>query len=516
MIYNNPVQRGFFPDPSVIRVGEDYYMVNSSFQYFPCIPISHSRDMIHWEIIGHAVTESDYLDLSGIRDSHGIWAPDIFYYNNEFYVVATMRLNDNPGEEGYAARQQILMKSKTPEGPYSKPVWLDADSIDPSLFVDDDGRKYMITAKAATVRELSDDFTEIISQPRVAWAGTGERCSEGPHIMKKDGYYYAIVAEGGTGYGHGINVARSTELFGEYEECPYNPVMRQTDPEKPIQRAGHGKLVEDANGDWWAYYLCGRRNGGNYTTLGRETAMDPVTWTDDGWFLINQGNGPSETQTGPELAVSGEIKNFFFDDFDSDTLGLEWEFVRNPDYSALSVNNERKSNLRIWTGDDNLDSLGAKNTLLHRESEFRFTAETKVEFEPEENCRAGLTCYYSTATYIRYNITRKSGRKLLELVINRNRGEELIAESEIPEGVPVYLKVRTDGQKREFMFSPDGKEYVLTGTAEPCTFLCDEGVPEDRKRHTGTLTGVFANNGGTGKRICADFDRFSIEFKGEK
>lgn len=512
-MYNNPVQRGFFPDPSVIRVGEDYYMVNSSFQYFPCIPISHSKDLIHWEIIGHAVTESEYLDLSEIKDSHGIWAPDIFYYNNEFYVVATMRLNDDFENENYAARQQILMKSKKPEGPYSKPVWLDADSIDPSLFVDDDGRKYMVTAKAATIRELSDDFTEIISPPRTAWAGTGERCAEGPHIMKKDGYYYAIVAEGGTGYGHGINVARSTELFGEYEPCPYNPVMRQTDPEKPIQRAGHGKLVEDTNGDWWAYYLCGRRNEGNYTTLGRETAMDPVTWTDDGWFLINEGNGPSEKQNMPNLPVCGKTKKSFFDDFDSDKLNLEWEFVRNPDYSNLSINKERKCNLRIWTGDDNLDALGAKNTLLHREHEFKFTAETKVEFEAEENCRAGLTCYYSTATYIRYNITRRNGRKIVELVINRNRGEELAAESEVPEGVPIYLKVCTEGQKREFLFSADMKEYTSTGVIEPCIFLCDEGVPEDRKRHTGTLTGVFANNGGTGKRIPADFDWFNIKFE---
>lgn len=511
MLYNNPVHRGFFPDPSVIRVGDDYYMVNSSFQYFPCIPISHSKDLIHWEIIGHAVTNPDYLDLSEIKDSHGIWAPDIFYYNNEFYIVATMRLNDNPDSE-FAARQQILMKSKKPEGPYSKPVWLDANAIDPSLFVDDDGRKYMVIAKAATVYELSDDFTEIIAPPKVVWSGTGERCSEGPHIMKKDGYYYAIVAEGGTGYGHGINVARSTELFGEYEECPYNPVMRQTDPEKLIQRAGHGKLVEDTNGDWWAFYLCGRRNGGNYTTLGRETAVDPVTWTDDGWFLINSGNGPSEEQTAPNLPVLGEPKTEFFDDFNSGDLNLEWEFVRNPDYANLSIGKEREGHLRIWTDDSSLYELSAKNTLVHRESEFCFTAETKLEFEAEEGCIAGLTCYYSTATYIRFNVTKRHGKKLVELVKNRNRGEELVAESEIPEGVPVYLKVVTNGQRREFLFSTDRSEYISVGLVEPCTFLCDEGVPEDRKRHTGTMTGVFANNGGTGKRISADFDWFIMNF----
>lgn len=512
MIYNNPVQRGFFPDPSVIRVGEDYYMVNSSFQYFPCIPISHSRDLVNWEIIGHAVSEPEYLDLSGIKDSHGIWAPDIFYYDNEFYIVATMRLNGDSDEYGGALRQQIIMKSKTPEGPYSKPIWLDADAIDPSLFVDDDGKKYMVTARAATVWELSDDFSKVISPPRTAWKGTGERCSEGPHIMKKDGYYYAIVAEGGTGYGHGINVARSKELFGEYEECPYNPIMRQTDPSKLIQRAGHGKLVDDTNGDWWALYLCGRRNGGNYTTLGRETALDMVSWTDDGWFLINDGNGPSEEQHAPEFADSDEKNNKFFDDFDLNKLSLEWEFVRNPDYSNISLNSERPGFLRIWAGDKNLNDIEAKNTLLHREQEFGFTAETKLEFNPTEGARAGLTCYYSTATYIRYNITRRNGSKLVELVINKNHGEELIAETEVPEDMPIYLCVRTNGQKREFVVGTEQGKYTVTGTVEPCIFLCDEGVPEDRKRHTGTLTGVFANNGGTGDKIPADFDWFLIEF----
>lgn len=513
MKYSNPVNRGFFPDPSVIRVKDDYYLVNSSFQYFPCIPISHSKDMVNWEIIGHAITNPDYLDLSEIKDSHGIWAPDIFFYDNEFYIIATMRLNDCQDKKNHPARRQLIMKSKNPEGPYSKPVWLDADSIDPSLFVDDNGKKYMITAKAATAWELSDDFMSIISPKRTIWAGTGERCSEGPHILKHNGYYYAMTAEGGTGYGHGINIARSRELFGNYEECPYNPIMRQTNPDSLIQRAGHGKLVEDQNGNWWAYYLCGRRNEGNYTTLGRETALDPVTWTDDGWFLINEGKGPSENQDGPELPVYEKNKSIFVDEFNDSSLGLEWEFVRNPDYNNLSLNGERPSHLRIYTGDKPLSSISSKNTLLHRESEFKFTAETKLDFIPQEDCCAGITCYYSTSTYIRFNISMHKSSTVIELVSNRGNGEMVEVCQNIKLNGPVYLKVKTDGQKREFMYSTDGNEYIAAGTVEPCTFLCDEGVPGDRKRHTGTLTGIFANNGNTGKRIYADFDWFKMKFE---
>ena len=285
--YHNPVQRGFFPDPSVIRVGNDYYMVNSSFQYFPAIPISHSRDMVHWHIIGHAITNPEWLDLSDIRDSHGIWAPDIEYVDGKYYIYVTLRLNADGKRDNNVMRRQLVMVSDRPEGPYSKPVCLEVDDIDPSLFVDDDGSRYMIIAKAAQAVPLTADGLAVAGPAKTAWEGTGERCSEGPHIMKKDGYYYAIVAEGGTGYGHGINVGRSKNFYGPYECSPYNPVMRQKDPAAPIQRAGHGKLVQDQNGQWWCYYLCGRPNEGNYTTVaesllwipysGRRTAGLPST-----------------------------------------------------------------------------------------------------------------------------------------------------------------------------------------------------------------------------------------------
>ena len=182
--YHNPVQRGFFPDPSVIRVGNDYYMVNSSFQYFPAIPISHSRDMVHWHIIGHAITNPEWLDLSDIRDSHGIWAPDIEYVDGKYYIYVTLRLNADGKRDNNVMRRQLVMVSDRPEGPYSKPVCLEVDDIDPSLFVDDDGSRYMIIAKAAQAVPLTADGLAVAGPAKTAWEGTGERCSEGPHIMK--------------------------------------------------------------------------------------------------------------------------------------------------------------------------------------------------------------------------------------------------------------------------------------------------------------------------------------------
>ena len=327
-MYNNPVQRGVFPDPSVVRVGDDYYMANSTFQYFPAIAISHSKDMIHWHVIGHAITDSEELDLRDIKDSHGIWAPDINYVDGKFIIMATLRLNGDGKRDNNVLRRQLVITSDKPQGPYSKPAWLEVDNIDPSLFVDDDGKKYLLISPGINLLPLSDDCTKVTGESVCVWPGTGERCPEGPHIFKKGEYYYAMLAEGGTGYGHGINVARSKNLYGPYEESPYNPVLRQFNPDAPIQRTGHGNIIETQDGSWWCYYLCGRPNQGNYTTIGRETALDPVTWLSDGWFVINDRKGPSLTQKVPELPEC-TFEKWTRDDFDDDTLNLNWEFVRN-------------------------------------------------------------------------------------------------------------------------------------------------------------------------------------------
>ncbi|NLM00639.1 MAG: glycoside hydrolase family 43 protein [Treponema sp.] len=510
-IYKNPVQRGFFPDPSVVRLGEDYYMVNSSFQYFPAIPISHSKDMVHWRIIGHAITNNDYLDLSDIRNSHGIWAPDISYHNGKFYIFATLRLNGDGKRDNSILRRQLMVHSDKPEGPYSKPVFLEIDDIDPSHFIDDDGKHYMIIAPGARAVPLSDDCTKVLGEPVTLWAGTGERCPEGPHILKKDGWYYAIVAEGGTGYGHGINVARSRNLFGKYENSPYNPVMRQLNPKEEIQRAGHGKLVQTQNGQWWMFYLCARKNGGNYTTVGRESALDPVRWTEDGWFVINEGKGPSKEQIAPNLKTVIYEKKYF-DNFDEEKLSLEWQFVRNPANGAWSLN-ERHGFLRFWTLDGTLDEIRAKNILLRREEEFDYEASTVLEFYPSlDGEQAGMTCYYSTVTYLRFSLCYENGRKLM-VVINRNNGEEVVAIEENILEKPIYLKIIVNKQKRSCYYSYDNEKWKLVGIVENCYFLSDEGVPDDPKRHTGTLVGIYANNGGCGSRIHADFDWFFYKTK---
>ena len=215
-MYKNPIRTGFFPDPSIVRVGDDYYMVNSSFVYFPCIPVSHSKDLINWEIIGYAITNPEWCMLDGIEGGRGYWAPDISYYNGRFYITATYRLND----DGNIYRKQIVVSSDKPEGQYSKPAIIHEDGIDPSIFTDDDGRRYMLLNRGARIFELNADCTEQISEARLLYYGSNKRAPEGPHLLKKDGYYYLFEAEGGTGPGHRITVSRSRALMGNYEPCP--------------------------------------------------------------------------------------------------------------------------------------------------------------------------------------------------------------------------------------------------------------------------------------------------------
>lgn len=495
--YSNPILKGFYPDPSIVRVNDDYYMVNSTFQYFPAIPIHHSRDLVHWEQIGFGISENDYLDLSNISDSHGIWASDISYYEGEFYIFATMRLNDpKPGTKS-PLRKILFTKSKNPEGPYSRPVVLDIDSIDPSHFVDDDGTHYCISAPGITITKLSSDCTEIVEPPQNVWKGTGLRCAEGPHILKKDGYYYAILAEGGTGYGHQISVGRSKNLYGPYKSSPYNPTLTQTDENARLQRCGHGDLVQTQNGDWWAVYLCGRPNCGSFTTLGRETSLNSVTWTEDGWFKVN---GPTDFADVPKLEAC-EFGKIYKDDFNSDKLELMWEFVRNPHYDKLSLT-EKSGYLMLEGGEFDLNDVRSYNTITRREEEHNYTAEIKLDFVPQsEKTQSGITCYYGIHNYIKCYVTLRNS--VVTAVLQENRNDVITELAAMPlenYNGSVYMGVTVSGQSRTFAIGYAPNDLKNLGEIENCEFLCDEGVTIG-KHHTGTMVGMFS--------LCFDEDIIS-------
>ncbi len=475
--YHNPVQRGFFPDPSAIRVGNDYYMVNSTFHFFPCIPISHSTDMVHWKIIGYAITDRKWSRLDDKAGGRGYWAPDISYSDGRFYITATLRGNDGDAEK----RVQMVTSSMHPEGPYDEPSWIDEDGIDPSIFHDTDGRKYMLLNRGARILELSSDCRRKIAEPELLWLGECRKNPEGPHILKKDGYYYLFLAEGGTGHGHMVTCARSRELFGTYEPCPYNPIVKQNDEGQLLQCCGHGMPISSSDGNWYIVYLALRYSDDGYGFIGRETCLDKLSWIPDGWPLVNGGKGPSVISERPE-----------------DTGSLT-SFNRN---NALPYWKERDwmtprpiSECDVFTSSDGLHLIGrghdfneiaCRSAMLERQIEFKFdaTAEFMVP-ELNDSESIGILSYYDENSFIEFGIGKSSG--VYSLILRAYAGSSFIVDEKInldEKPASVSLSIKVDGNRREFIYKDH--ELVLDDTS----YLSSEGLKKG-KRFTGSTIGIY-------------------------
>lgn len=503
-MYHNPIRTGMFPDPSVVRVGEDYYMVNSSFIFFPCIPISHSKDLVHWEIIGHAITNPAWAHLDELEGGRGYWAPDISYYEGTFYITATYRLNDT----GTVYRRQIVVSSDKPEGPYSEPAYIEEDGIDPSIFHDDNGRHYMLLNRGARIFELSSDCKKQIGKAQLLYYGSQKRAPEGPHLLKKDGYYYLFLAEGGTGPGHRITVSRSRELLGNYKPCPFNPIMRQMDEKAAIQRCGHGKPVCTRNGQWYMVYLCGRRvehEGGSYSILGRETALDPITWTADGWPMVNHLKGPSVLQIRPDLPVwkPEEGDKSYLKEKAASAI---WMCPRVPEPDGVQIG---RDGFKIKGSKAPLESVDARNILLRRQTSFRFVAETILEIPRlSEGQEVGLTCYYDENTWVSFFVRKEEGYYLQVRehvgLADKFHDKFNIPGKEEAVGKCLKLEVKTDYLRRSFWYEIDQEKGMLTEVPD-VYYLCDEGIRMG-KRFTGAMVGMYAYAGEV--PMSAEFKKF--------
>lgn len=499
--YHNPIRTGMHPDPSIIRVGNDYYMANSTFIFFPCIPISHSTDLIHWEIIGHAITNPAWANIDDLEGGRGYWAPDISYKNGKFYVTATLRLNDT----GVVRRRQIVVSADKPEGPYSEPFFIEEDGIDPSLFHDDDGRSYMLLNRGARILELDLNNGKQISPAALLFYGDQKRAPEGPHLLKKDGWYYLFEAEGGTGEGHRITVSRSRTLMGTYEPCPYNPIMRQWLPDAPIQRCGHGKPVMTQNGEWYMVYLCGRQLDKKYSMLGRETALDPITWTPDEWPIVNRLQGPSCQQIKPDLPpmkLSDREKGF-----GSNQLSCDFMTPRTPTPDGIRIAN---GILSLEGSALDLHDMHAKNILVRRQCHFVFCCGVTMDYSTLQNGQdAGMTCYYDENTYLKFGVFKKNDCYFLAVVEQIDEETPVSFETDvtamITEGLAtnqpfLQLQIDTNYLKRSFSYSFANQQMQPLGTLDNVYYICDEGIRRG-KRFTGATIGVYAYAGETPTRV---------------
>lgn len=332
MRYQNPVIPGFHPDPSITKKGDDFYLVTSSFEFFPGVPVFHSRNLVNWEQIGYCLTNERQLNLKGIVASKGIYAPTIRYHDGLFYMITTIT-------DGQGGRKNIIVHTEDPAGQWSDPAVVDWIGIDPSLFWDDDGTCYYTGTGARGGKRIMACFEidpktgERLSEVHDIGLGCGGPAPEAPHLFKKDGNYYYILAEGGTEYGHMETVHRAAAVYGPYESCPNNPILCHIKrKEHEIQGVGHADLIEDKNGRWWAVFL-GFRNYSRAPlhNIGRETFLMPVFWDENGWPMIGEC-GFAEPEVDAELPEACQVQSAdFHADFRQEQLDVRFFYTRNPD-----------------------------------------------------------------------------------------------------------------------------------------------------------------------------------------
>ncbi len=493
--YKNPILPGFYPDPSVCRVGRDYYLVTSSFSYFPGVPIFHSRDLVHFRQLGHCLDRPSQLPLGKGPTSGGIFAPTIRFHQGTFYVTTT----------NVTSGGNFIVTATSPEGPWSEPIFVAQPGIDPSLFFDDDGSVYYTTSHEGALQSLIDVTTgALLSEPKLVWTGTGGQYPEGPHLYKRHGIYYLLLSEGGTEYGHMITMARSRSPWGPFEPCLRNPLLTHRSYRSPIQGTGHADLVDTADGDWFAVALAFRPKG--YPPayhLGRETYLCPVKWPDEDFPVFGSG-GRIELEHETSLPLERAPDVAARDDFDGGTLSHAYNYLRNPDTSLYSLE-ERPGYLRLRGAASGLDDLGSPAWIGQRQRHFQARITTCLEFEPgAEREEAGLVVRMDERHHYEVFVTRRWG---VPSAVLRRRIGGLVAEvatRPLPPGASrVVLSIDAEESKYTFSFGADESALEPLGEAET-RYLSTEVAGG----FTGVYFALYATGNGAPSSQPADFDWF--------
>lgn len=473
--YRNPILSGYYPDPSVTRVGDDYYLVLSSFAHYPGLPIFHSKDLVSWTQIANAISRPEQLDFTGRRVSEAVFAPDISYHDGTFYIVNTC----------VACKGNFVITAKDPKGPWSDPIWLPFEGIDPSIYWEGD-RAYIVNNRAPNEPPRYDGHRAIWVQEYDWRAGkmVGESTQlinggvdiskkpvwiEGPHIFRKDGWYYLTAAEGGTSVNHSQVAFRSKSLRGPFTPWSGNPILTQrdlpNDRTDPVSAAGHAKLVQTQNGDWWATFLAVRPYGDDYYNIGRETFLLPVTWK-DGWptilpagqrvpFVATHPKLPR--QPAPKLPTSGDFR--YVDEFDGNTLAMQWIGVRTPKAPVYRV---AGGELLIEGGAPIGDLNGVPGFVGRRQQHHIATMGTTVAFTPQrDGDRAGLAAMQNDENYLFFGVTRLAGKRVVALYTRNKGAEALVASTPVADNAPVTLTIRADRGTMAFDFATGGAKRKL-------------------------------------------------------
>ncbi|WP_294173066.1 glycoside hydrolase family 43 protein [uncultured Clostridium sp.] len=537
----NPILPGFNPDPCICRKGEDYYMAVSSFEWFPGIPVYHSKDLKNWELYSHVLTDDVAVDLKKLPSAKGIWAPCLTYCEKEdlFYVVYGVM---NSMNARYFDVDNYLITAKDIKGPWSEPVYIHSSGFDASILHDDDGRKYIVSLEwetregyekpgAICMVEYSSEKKEIVGYPKRIWSGGTDRgCIEAPHLTKRGDYYYIMCAEGGTGYGHSVTMGRAKEVWGPYEGDPTNPILtsipgdfyerhdpdhlkpKYFNPESVLQKSGHGSYVETQLGEVYLVHHTARPFVPELRcTLGRETAIQKMKWTDDGWLRMYDDLNLAKEYVAesklPEYKVP-QIPNF--DDFDGEELGLQYYAPRIAPSSFADVK-ARPGFVRI-RGQESRCSLNKVSILARKLTSVYAKVTTKMEFKPEVHQHsAGLIMYYDNMNYIylRKYYSETLGQSALSIIHleNGEKTEFLNTRISVDE-CPIYLRLNVEGRQSYFEWSYDGEAYNKIGKVFDTTKFSDEYCKYGE--FTGTFVGMTCADRVLHKHY-ADFDFFNYE-----
>lgn len=521
---HNPILRGFNPDPSILRVDDDYYIATSTFEWFPGVQIHHSKDLVNWRLLTHPLTRVSQLAMRGNGDSGGIWAPCLTYSDGIHYLIYT-DVKAFSATAAFKDTHNYLVTATDIEGPWSEPVYLNSSGFDPSLFHDSDGRKWFLNMVwdhrqgrnqfgGILLQEFDPAVGKLIGPVKNIFRGTQLMVTEGPHVYRRDGWYYLLTAEGGTSYEHAATIARSKTLDGPYEVHPQNPLLTAWGrPELALQKTGHASLVETQNGEWYMAHLCGRPidPGGErgFCNLGRETALQKLEWGNDGWpRIVGGGNAPQTVVAAPKLEPHPWPAPKARDDFDAPELSAHWQTLREPaDPDWLSLT-ERPGFLRL-RGLESPNSLHRQALVGRRLQAFHAEATTCLEFEPEHfQQMAGLSAYYDSRhwVYLRVSRDERQGKTLNLLVCDRNiPSEPLEREVSIEGWNRVYLRVRFERASFQFFYSSDGERWLEIGPEFESYKLSDDYC--NGLAFTGTFIAVCAQDL-AGTRQHADFDFF--------
>lgn len=555
MKVTNPILRGFQPDASVCAVGEDYYIATSTFEWWPGVMIYHSKDLANWRLVGRPLNRKGQLCLRGNRNSGGIWAPHLSWAKGRFWLMIT----DVKTDQCFKDTLNYIMSCETIDGEWSDPVFVQGMGFDPALFHDDDGKSYVMSMlwdyrpykpnfNGVAIQEYDLEEKKLKREMKRIFAGSGWGLTEGPQIIKKDGWYYLLCAEGGTGFSHASSVCRSRNLWGPYEISPYTPLIStRFAPESPLQKCGHASFLHASWGKWYITYICARPltlQRGN-CVLGRETGLAEIEWVDD-WPRLKDGERapygsvqggqvkmpdreiylpapPLKTGwnvfTVPPVTVDlpGNTEAFEEErstetDFEEPKLPAYFHSLREPLGEHMSLT-ERPGYLRLY-GQQSIASLHSQTMVARRWQSTCFTAGTVMEFEPKNyNQMAGLTCFYNTENYMYAYVSYDEDRgcRILDILLC-SHGKTVVELGEdrisLPDEVSsIRLEVRVEREKLQFYYRWGQEAWKRLGSVLPADHLSDDYIRESALVFTGAMVGICVQDL-YDHSAFADFDRF--------